>query len=254
MDRPHIIFNKKTNKFVCWVKSGYDIFTNTGFSILVGDSLSTLKYKGMIFRKEGNVGDFDLFEQDGKGYIVVAMYNYMRLCELNEDYTDFGEVESVHLQQTYPPFVREAPCFFRRNGRNFILTSGTTGYYPNRTIAYDITDLHGEWKELGYTCVDDKNHNSFHAQYSSVFKVPNKDLYIAIGDRWINDPTIQGIDYEVLFEHVYNPNRGPDWDEHVKKLNAVSKENTSLASYIWLPIKFDKDGNPYIEYQKEWEF
>lgn len=253
MDRPHIIFNKKTNKFVCWVKSGYDIFCNTGFSILVGDSLLNMEYKGMIFHKEGNVGDFDLFEENGKGYIVVAMKNYVILSELNDDYTNWGEKSSKHLQKTYPPFCREAPCFFRRNGRMFILTSGTTGYYPNRTIAYEITDLHGEWREIGYTCVDDKKSSSFHSQFSSVFKIPGKDQYIAIGDRWINDSGIEDIDFETLFEDVYKPERGPDWDAKVKKLNGVSKENVSLATYLWLPIQFNEKDEPYITFQKTWE-
>lgn len=257
MDRPHIIFNKKTNKFVCWVKSSFDIFCNTGFSILIGDSLLNMEYKGMIFSKQGNVGDFDLFEDEGKGYVVMAVKDHMVLQELNDTYTDFGERFSNHLlfEKNYPPFVREAPCFFTRNGRKFIITSGTTGYYPNRTIGYDITDMHGEWKELGYTCVDDKKKNSFHSQFSSVFKHPTKDLYIAIGDRWINDPGIEQIDYEELFERVYEPQeRGEEWDKLAKKLNSVSKEDLTKATYLWLPIQFDDKGNPYLVYKKEWEF
>ncbi|MBQ8356529.1 MAG: hypothetical protein IJX39_01840 [Clostridia bacterium] len=48
--------------------------------------------------------------------------------------------------------TREAPAYFEHNGRKFIITSGTTGYFPNPTVGYDVTDLHGEWKDLGLTC------------------------------------------------------------------------------------------------------
>ena len=256
MDRPHIIYNKKTNKFVCWVKSSYDIYCHTGYSILVGDSLLNMQYTGVIKPRGGHTGgDFDLFEVNGKGYIVYAQENRMALCELNDDYTDFGEKESIHLESTYPPYVREAPCFFNRNGRLMILTSGTTGYYPNQTKAYDISNLHGEWKEIGYTCVDDKFKNSFHTQFSSVFKHPTiPDLYIAIGDRWINDPGIGERQFEDIFERVYRPNHGPDWDKDVFEIGHLSKENLTKASYVWLPIKFTEKNDPYIEFKKEWDF
>lgn len=256
MDRPHIIFNKKTNKFVCWVKSSYDIYCHTGYSILIGNSLLNMEYIGIVKPRNGRIGgDFDLFEENGKAYIVYAQDDRMMLCELNDEYTDFGEKESTHLGGTYPPFTREAPCFFKRNGRLMILTSGTTGYYPNQTKAYDITNLHGEWKEIGYTCIDDKFKNSFHCQFSSVFKHPTiPDLYIAIGDRWNNEQGIGERDFESLFEKVYRPVHGPDWDKDVYELGHISKEDLTNASYVWLPIKFDNNNDPYIEFKKEWEF
>ena len=76
----------------------------------------------------------------------------MILRELNEDYTDFAETWTSHLPMEGPPMTREAPAYFEHNGRKFIITSGTTGYFPNPTVGYDVTDLHGEWKDLGLTC------------------------------------------------------------------------------------------------------
>lgn len=29
-------------------------------------------------------------------------------------------------------------------------------------------------------------------------------------------------------------------------------ENTSEANYVWLPIRFDEAGNPYIEWRRAW--
>ena len=33
----------------------------------------------------------------------------------------------------------------------------------------------------------------------------------------------------------------------------LSDSNTSEANYVWLPIRFDEDGKPYIEYLREWK-
>ena len=35
-------------------------------------------------------------------------------------------------------------------------------------------------------------------------------------------------------------------------LSTFSDENTSEAKYVWLPVRFDKNGDPYIEWAFEW--
>ena len=41
-------------------------------------------------------------------------------------------------------------------------------------------------------------------------------------------------------------------EEPLFNLN-LSDENTSEALYVWLPIKFNKENKPYIEYLREWK-
>ena len=70
MDRPHIIYNAKTKKFVCWLKIMERDFTQTE-TILTADSITgpyTMVRKG--FRPLGmSGGDFDLVvAEDGKAY------------------------------------------------------------------------------------------------------------------------------------------------------------------------------------------
>jgi len=135
--------------------------------------------------------------------------------------------------------------------RKFLITSGTTGYFPNPTIGYDVTDLHGEWKDLGLTCRNDVKRNSFHAQFSSVFKHPTiPDLYIALGDRWLTDLPEDLPDMEQVFHDMFFPTqhpllaRGEMW--------TLTDENTSMAAYVWLPIMFDENGLPYIVWRRTW--
>ena len=255
MDRPHILFNERTGKFVLWAKTTQKGcgFGTAKFSICLGDSLHSLKFVGMTETAPHYGGDFDLFKIGDKAYAVFEHpHSEMILRELNEDYTAFAETWSSHIPLESPPFVREAPAYFERGGRRFILTSGTTGYYPNPTIAYDITDLHGEWKDLGKTCRNDIGRNSFHCQFSSVFKHPHvPDLYIAIGDRWLTDLTEDLPDMEEVFFDKYSPRGKKEFDW--RKVSTFSDENTSEANYVWLPISFDENGDPYIEWRRVWK-
>ena len=128
-----------------------------------------------------------------------------------------------------------------------MLTSGTTGYFPNPTEVADITDIHGEWKNLGNACVNDRNNNSFHAQFSSVFQHPTKkDVYIALGDRWLNDLPEDLPDMREAFYKVFGQNSQP------VDLSGLTEENTSVATYVWLRIYFDENDKPYLRWERSW--
>ncbi len=251
MDRPHILYNEKTKQYVLWAKTSVGTFDECNFSVCVGKSLKDMRYIKDVRYKDIAVGDFDMFTIGGKGYIVYEHpHEYMVLHELTDDYQDLSSVYSTHLYLETPPYIREAPAHFERGGRHFLLTSGTSGYFPNETICYDITDLHGEWKDLGTPCVNDVQKNSFHAQYSSVFKHPTiKDLYIALGDRWLTDISIDMPDIEKVMLGIFEREGGIK----VPDLSVYSDENTEEADYVWLPIKFKEDGTPYIAWIGRWD-
>ena len=100
--------------------------------------------------------------------------------------------------------------------------------------------------------MDDPSHTSFHSQISSVFKVPGKkDLYIACADRWL--PQLMDLKYEEYaktFERIFSG----DWREEEKtddSLKTNDMNNTSIADYVWLPLRFDGD-KVYIDWLDEW--
>ena len=260
IDRPHILFNKKTGLYVMWVKGGRrtpnnSSLTNCTFVVLVGKDLKSFELLHEFTPDPHHAGDFDIFETDGKAYIVFENPHSEMICrELTDDYTGLSDKWSSHLQFECPPIVREAPAYFERGGRKFLITSGTTSYFANPSIIYDITDIHGEWKEIGNACKNDIFNNSFHAQYSTVFKHPYvEDLYIALGDRWLIDCVIDLPDMCDVFYSMFTKN--PDVPKLVSREERAtfSDVNTSLATYVWLPIKFDENGNPYIEWKRQWD-
>ncbi len=256
MDRPHILYNKNTKKYVMWAKCvtrcveiGAD-FGSARYYISLADKI-TGPY--VLSHRIDNItaGDFDLFIENDKGYYIGTEGNIVHARELTSDFMYFTDVDSTHLEKTRPPFIREAPCYFKHNDKRFIITSGTSGYFPNPTITHEIIDLNGEYKEIGETCRGDYEKTSFRAQFSSVFKHPfKKDLYIALGDRWLNDlPYKMEVSGEEMFDGYFRK-EGPWFRDDL--LNLYSDENTSEATYVWLPIRFDESGNPYIEWLDEW--
>ena len=197
-------------------------------------------------------GDFDLFVENGKGYYIGTEDNTVYARELTDDYMNFTDKFSTHLKKSRPPFVREAPCYFAYRNRKYIITSGTSGYFPNPTLVHEIKDIHGQYIDLGELCKNDFEKTSFRAQFSSVFKHPFKEnLYIALGDRWLNDlPYHMEISGEEMFDGYFSKD-GPKFRDDL--LEVYSDENTSEATYVWLPIKFDENGVPFIEWLDEWK-
>lgn len=253
MDRPHIIYNKKNDEYVLWAKCS--ITPNNWkcvFAICKGKSLLNMKYCFLADFGKYYAADFDLFMHDNKAYIIFAN-DRLVLAELNEDYDGITKVIGEHVVEPYPPYVREAPAFFSHNDRLFLLTSGTTGYFPNPSIVYDITDLYGEWIDLGNPCVNDIDHNSFHSQFSSVFYDEDSNTYIALGDNWLIDFDSNYINIEEVFKHNYSNGKEKGIKITHEQFKHCSKQEMFNASYNWLPISFSKNGDPEIHNQKSWK-
>ncbi len=259
MDRPHILYNGKTGKYVMWMKfmEVHGGIKGQHMGIAVSDKITgPYEFKHFLRLFEMESGDFDLVkDEEGKAYIIFEHCHTEMICaDLTDDYLGITGKYSSHFGIKLPPYTREAPGFFTHEGKKYIITSGTTGYFPNPSEAAEITDMHGEWKVLGDPCENDVNANSFHAQFSSIFKVPSKkNLYIALGDRWLTDipdtplPEVPLI-YEALCcgEHRDNDYGG------VKRLRELSSESTVNATYVWLPLVFE-DGKPVIRWYDSWK-
>ncbi len=255
MDRPHILFNKRTGKFVCWLK----IMERDGgqaSTILTADSIlgpytvvrTGLHPLGM------SAGDFDLAAaSDGKGYYYFERVHSETVCaDLTDDYTDVTGFYSTHFpHHEGPPFVREATAHFSRRGKHYLITSGTTGYKPNPSEAAVADTWHGPYTLLGDPHPGDGSRTSYHSQISSVFKVPGKkDLYIALADRWIPDHMEWDYrEYMKFFRKAFDP----DFDGEVNDPGWIpdTELDTSRARYVWLPIRFE-GVRPVIDWLDEW--
>ena len=203
-----------------------------------------------------SAGDFDLaVAEDGKAYYYFERVHSELICaDLTEDYTNVTGYYSTHFPRKQPPYVREAAAHFCRNGKHYLLTSGTTGYFPNPSEVAVADTWHGPYRVLGDPHPDDPSHTSFHSQISCVFKVQGKkDLYIACADRWL--PQYMDLLYEDYAEAVrigFDANASAEERQRAMQyLQGLVKENTKEADYVWLPIRFDGE-MAYLDWHSAW--
>lgn len=253
MDRPHIIYNRFTKKYVCWLK----IMQKDGIqseTVLTADHLTGPYTKVRVGLRPLNMsaGDFDLVvAPDGKAYYYFERVHSETICaDLTADYTDVTGYYSTHFPHPYPPYVREATAHFMRKGKHYLLTSGTTGYLPNPSEVAIADSWHGPYRIQGDPCPNDPSCTTYHSQISSVFKVPGKkDLYIALGDRWLPEHM------DVAYEDVRRRFEISFGDETVDRSNPPVLpriiDRTQIADYVWLPIRFDGEC-AYLDWKDEW--
>ncbi|MEO6092809.1 MAG: family 43 glycosylhydrolase [Novosphingobium sp.] len=262
VDRPHILFNQATGKFVCWIKLLADQYQTR--TVLVADSITgpyTIVRSGIRPLGMG-AGDFDLVASpdDHKAYMFFErVHTEMIVADLTDDYTGFTGYYSTHLPRPGPPETREGLAYFRRGSKHYIASSGTTGYFPNPSEVAMAETYHGPWTTLGGLDRGDRTETSFNSQISSVFKHPGKkDLYIAIADRW-NGP-LSGPEFDSgelsrklrkAFADRFITNHMDAEDERMMQRYGGLDVNTSLGRHVWLPIRFDGD-RPYLEWRREW--
>ena len=118
-------------------------------------------------------------------FATTAVAQQMICAELTDDFLGTNGRFSEHFVGLRPPFTREAPSHFVWRDRHYMFTSGTTGYVPNSSKVAVFDDYHGEYTDLGDPCLDDKFEDTFGSQITSVIKIPGKNLYVALADRWL---------------------------------------------------------------------
>ncbi len=267
MDRPHIIYCEKTGKYVAWLKimCGH---TSQFMSVMQADNfMGPYEFVHKIYKPlQMDTGDFAL-AVDGeskKAYFVFDRPHFEIItATLSEAYTEVTGEYTAHYQGMIPPFSREAPAYFHKDGKHYLLTSGVSSYYPNPTQCCRFEDWHGQYEDLGETCEGDTDQTSFFSQFTCVLKVQNTDLYIAMADRWMPTPFQKwwGKQYYKMVKKAMSGPQGqmmkPDYTpktsaELPKKLLRHS-ENTSISRYVWLPIQWE-NGKPVIRWHEEWRW
>ena len=244
IERPKMLYNPKTNKYVIWFHAdgttpssqGQSNYGKAKAGIAISDSpVGPFKLLGSYLLVQndnydhswdnigGHVRDMNLFQDDdGTAYVIYSSDGNTNtyIVKLNEEYTDISRsdgntpVEGVDYIVTLLKDSREAPAMFKANGKYYMITSGCTGWNPN-PASYAIADrVLGEWKTIGNPCTDDGASTTYDTQSTCVIKV-DEGKYIYMGDRWFS-------------------------------------ETLSDSRYVWLPIEFDLNGYIYIKKYTDW--
>jgi beta-xylosidase len=167
------------------------------------------------FEKGQMARDMTLYvDDDGKAYHIHASEENLTLhiSELNDAYTDF----TGKYIQVFPTGHNEAPSIFKYKGKYFMITSGCTGWAPNAARLLVSDSVMGNWEYLENPCIGEDADLTFHSQSTYILPVEGKkDAFIFMADRWVPKNAIDG-------------------------------------RYIWLPIQFNGNGIPYLEWMDEW--
>lgn len=253
IERPKMLYNEKTNKYVIWFHAdGQDPFATesggnyakakagvaiadspTGPYKLLGSYL--LNYDEDItdrgFDKEGgHVRDMNVFkDDDGTAYVMYSSdgNQNMYIAKLNDEYTNVAKPQGEAVKGTdftvnFVGESREAPAMFKYKNKYYMVTSGCTGWAPN-PAKYAVADQPlGPWTlQEENPCTDTGKETTYDTQSTCVFPVDAaKGKFIYMGDRWDN------------------PDKGG------------SLRN---SRYVWLPVEFTSDGAIAIRRYSDWD-
>jgi hypothetical protein len=260
LDRPHLLYCKKTKKYVCWAKisekEGY-------FIVLTADHLLgpyTIE-RDCMYPFGAKIGDFDIWQDEtGHGYIIYE-HDHKGLYSATLS-SDFLDIEKVHFDMFIglkPPYTREGVTHFEHEGKHYLITSGMSGYIPNASEAAVCDTPLGPYQLIGNPHRNDSSDASFHSQISAIIPNPKKPSeYLTLADRWIPDLIMTKDKWDRL-RRGFKAVEEKKFFTHFRDLLYMgkmpwycSKINTSKADYVWLPLKFDGDV-PVIEWKDKWK-
>ncbi|MEY8517354.1 discoidin domain-containing protein [Lachnospiraceae bacterium 29-84] len=249
IERPKMIYNDKTKKYVIWFHADGQTPDSTGGNyakakagVAISDSpFGPFQLQGSYllnydedadhgFDEEvgGHVRDMNLFkDDDGAGYVIYSSdgNQTLHIAKLNDTYTNVAKpqgeaVEGEDFTRNFIDMSREAPAMFKYNNKYYIITSGCTGWAPNRA-SYAVADHPlGPWTTMGDPCTDEGSDKTYETQSTCVFPVDAaKGQFIYMGDRW----------------------RNPD--------NGGSLRD---SRYVWLPVEFLSGNKIALRRYSDW--
>jgi len=217
MERPKVIYHEQLKKYVMWFHlelkgQGY---AAARAAVAISDSPVGPFTFVHSFRPNNNMSrDMGLFvDTDGKAYQIYSSdENYaLRMVQLTDDYLHVTAKDSLLFRNH-----REAPALFKHRDKYYLITSGCTGWAPNRAEIHVANDLFGPWKSLGDPMKGPNSALTFGGQSTYVLPIAGKkDSFIFMADRW-------------------NPKDLMD------------------SRYIWLPIDIE-NGKVQINWKDQWD-
>lgn len=232
LERPKVIYNAKTRKFVMWFHlelkgQGY---SSARCGIAVADKVTgpyrfirstrstpgrypvnvLPEHKGEANRKcgvyhpdsvnligrdlqEGQmVRDMQLFVDDDGKAYHIFASEENSTLHIAELTDDYLDYTGKYVRAFVNRFM-EAPAVFKKDGLYYFMGSGCTGWAPNAARSAVAPSIWGPWRELGNPCVGPDANTTFHSQSTYILPAPgHPGHFIYMGDRWTPKNAIDG--------------------------------------------------------------
>nr|CAD1832419.1 unnamed protein product [Ananas comosus var. bracteatus] len=132
LERPKVIYNDKTSKYVMWMHIDDTNYTKASVGVAVSDSATGPFTYLYSMRPHGfDSRDMTIFkDDDGKAYLIYSSEENSELHVglLTDNYLDLTrEMKRVLVKKH-----REAPAVFKYEGTYYMITSGCSGWAPIR--------------------------------------------------------------------------------------------------------------------------
>jgi hypothetical protein len=185
IERPKVVYNKRTKKFVMWVHAESADYGKAAAGVAVSDTpTGPFTYLGSFRPNDSMSRDQTLFvDDDGTCYQFASSENNqtMHINRLTDDYLR----PDGHFVRRFVGMSREAPAVFKYAGKYYMLSSGCTGWDPNRAELAVADSIMGEWTVIGDPCTGVDADKTFYGQSTYVIPVnPRKGQFIACFDLW----------------------------------------------------------------------
>lgn len=227
LERPKVVYNEQSKKFIAYFKLylkgvGY-VTSHVGVAFADKPyGPFTYSHKFLGGGSSNGSGDFSMFkDSDGTVYHLTVRKpdKAFVIGKLQADYL-YALANSYQFAKGITHHT-EAPSVIFRNGKCYLLGSGSTGWSPNAARSFVADSLQGQFADLGNPTFGINPHNglgpekTFGGQISCIFPVEGKkDAYIAMFDTWMPENPIKG-------------------------------------GYIWLPVTF-RNNRPEIHWIDKW--
>lgn len=200
-ERPKVLYNTKTGKFVMWFHLDNKTYSFAKIGIAVSDSpVGPFIYQGYLWPQSHETPngkdcrDLTLFQDDDGTVYLFCSTNWnssMLVCKLNEEYTGLsGECKLVMVDQ-----YREAPVVIHEKDRYYLFTSGCTGWKANAMLYAVAKSPMGIWRLIDNPCEGPDARDTFFGQTANAIKV-NGQWHILL-DHW-NEQDLRTSGYSLL--------------------------------------------------------
>ncbi|KAH7560268.1 galactan 1,3-beta-galactosidase [Bipolaris maydis] len=177
IERPKVIHNKKTGKYVLWMHIDSSDYQEAKIGVAVGDTVcGKYTYLGSERPLGFESRDSGVFvDDDEKGYLLTEdRANGLRINALSDDYLNV----TTNVYKWAEKY--ESPAVIKSNGVYFMFASQLTGWNPNDNYYSTSTSLSGPWS--AWKKFADSGSNTYASQTTFVLPVGNSFMYM--GDRW----------------------------------------------------------------------
>ncbi|KAK3384126.1 glycosyl hydrolase [Lasiosphaeria ovina] len=185
VERPKVIYNDKTQKYVLWMHMDSGSYGEARVAVATGDSVCGKYQYIRSFQPLGRESrDMGLFkDDDGKGYLLTEDRKYgLRIVALSDDY--LSPTTDVFSWKLDGGSRVEAPAMLKLGKTYYMFASMMTGWDANDnqyTTSTSLTSGWSAWKKFA-----DSGSKTYNSQTTYILKTGESSA-IYMGDRWLKD-------------------------------------------------------------------